>query len=189
MSSTETQGKERGLKCYKEIPRNSTGIPTGWLESGLTPFMSTKVALHSRLSLRSPWKATQLFWGRIKWRCWGGVWVSASESPYSYISQPRSLSQKGLLKEGQVWGATKGGKSNELCLSQGQLPTFLPYFFFFGAGGGTQVLLHAHQVLVHAYQMLMHTCRVLVHTCQVLLHACQVLVHACQMLVHTCQVF
>lgn len=61
--------------------------------------MPTKVGLHSRLSLRSPWKATQLFWSRIKWRCWGGVWVSASESPYSYISQPRSLSQRVCLKK------------------------------------------------------------------------------------------
>lgn len=45
-------------------------------------------------------------------------------------------------------GATKGGESSELCLSQGQLANFLPHFFFFGAGGGTQVLLHTCQVLV-----------------------------------------
>lgn len=38
-------------------------------------------------------------------------------------------------------GATKGGESSELCPSQGQLANFLPHFFFFGAGGGTQVLV------------------------------------------------
>lgn len=123
-------------------------MPTGRLESGLTPFTSTRVGLHSRLSLRPPWKATRLFRSRIKWRCWGGVGVSASESPYSYISQPRPLSQKGLFKGSTSMGATKGGESSELCLSQGQLANFLPHFFFFGAGGGTQVLLHTCQVLV-----------------------------------------
>lgn len=99
------------------------------------PFLSTEVGLHSRLSLRPPWKATQLFKEQNKMeRFWEGIRVSVSVSPPPYISPTHSLSQKGLLNEAQIWGATEGRRKQSVMSftrSTSNLFFFCCIFFFF----------------------------------------------------------